>query len=260
MKAGVPKTLTPISGDNPLLHFILTGLEAAGITNLLVVTGFKPGPLQSYVNEHWNGEATFIFNARYASWGNFHSARLAVDQSPQSDLLIVNSDIVVHPDVFRRAAAAPGDLVLAVQDRDDLTEEDMRVQLGAGAAAPRDRGGAGSAGAQGRRVVAIGKDIPMAQSHGEFCGVSLLRPAAARAFAEVATDLQWQARTSLYYEDIYAQALDGLDARAVGVGPDEYAEVDRPEDLAGAAAVVEAHPGAWQPAGEPTAADRTAAP
>ncbi len=173
-----PKTLIPIDGDAPLLHFILAGLARAGIDDLLVVTGYGAAQVEEFVTKEWSGTAVFVFNARWASWGNFHTVRLAIDQSPGCDLLTVNSDVVVHPDVYKRVASAPGDLVLAVQRRPRLDNEDMRVQLA------------------GDKVRAIGKNLRMGISHGEFAGVSLMRPPAAAHYAETATDLEWGAETS----------------------------------------------------------------
>jgi choline kinase len=171
---------------------------------------------------------TFVRNARYASWGNFHSVRVALDQSPGMDVLVVNSDVVVHPEVYRRTADAPGALVLAVLRSRHLDEEDMRVEL------------------SGDRVVAIGKDLKMPLSHGEYAGVSLLRPEAAQLYGELSTELEWRARTTLYYEDVYGLMIERkVDTRAARVEPGEYAEVDTPEDVAAAVAVVEAHSGAW---------------
>jgi choline kinase len=226
MGGDVPKALKRVEDNEPLLYYILQGLKQAEVDDLLVVTGFKPSDVQDFVSEHW-GEALFVFNARYASWGNFHSVRMGLEQSPGMDVMVVNSDIVIHPDVYRRVAGAPGDLVLAVERRHRLDMEDMRVTL---------RGG---------RVRAIGKDLKQAHSHGEFDGVSLIRPGAARLYADIATDLQWRAQTSIYYEDIYSLILERIDARAVDVQPGEYAEVDVPEDMAAAAAVLQRHTGAW---------------
>jgi choline kinase len=226
MGGDVPKALKRVEDNEPLLYYILQGLKQAEVDDLLVVTGFKPSNVQNFVSEHW-GEATFVFNARYASWGNFHSVRMAIDQSPGMDLMVINSDIVIHPDVYRRVAGAPGDLVLAVERRHRLDMEDMRVTL------------------RGSRVRAIGKDLKQAHSHGEFDGVSLIRAAAARLYADIATDNQWYARTSIYYEDIYSLILERIDARAIDVQPGEYAEVDVPEDMAAAAAVLQRHAGAW---------------
>lgn len=215
-----PKALIPMGDHAPLLHHALAGLRSAGIEDLLVVTGFMPQAVEAAVAENWTGEATFVRNVRYASWGNFHSVRVALDSSPGFDVLVVNSDIVVAPDVFTRVANGPGDLVLAVQKRMRLNDEDMRVHL------------------EGTRVRGVSKAMSRARSHGEYAGVSLLRTAAHGPYQEVATRFEWTGETSLYYEDVYHRMADVVDVRAVIVGLDEYAEVDTPEDVAFATAVI----------------------
>ncbi|MFN2526721.1 MAG: NTP transferase domain-containing protein [Actinomycetota bacterium] len=220
--ADLPKTLVPVGPHHGLLHYLLEGLKAAGISEVLIVTGFNPDAVMEFATKKWGEEGlTFVFNARYASWGNFHSLRLALDQSPGADVLVVNSDIVISHQVFGRVREAWGDLVLAVQRRNDLDEEDMRVEL------------------EDSRVVAIGKSLKMVRSHGEYAGVSLLRPEAARLYLDIASDLEWRAETSLYYEDVFARMIGAIDVRAAEVGPGEYAEVDVPEDFALARQVIE---------------------
>jgi len=77
------KTLIPMGDHRPLLHYILAGLDRAGVQDLMVVTGFAAQDVADFATEHWTGdEPKFVFNARYASWGNFHSVRVALDQSP----------------------------------------------------------------------------------------------------------------------------------------------------------------------------------
>ena len=222
------KTLFPIGDHQPLLYYILSGLERAGIRDVLIVTGFRPRDVESYVAEHDGGlETAFVRNARYATWGNFHSVRLALERSPNDDVMVVNSDVVVHPDVYRRVAESEGDLVLAVQERPDLDAEDMRVRVEDG------------------RLLGIGKDLDMAVSHGEHSGVSLVRPAAARLYTEACTNLEWSGRTADYYEDVYSRLLKEVDGRVVPVAPSEYAEVDTPEDVARAAEIISHHASAW---------------
>jgi choline kinase len=223
------KTLLPVRAHEPLLYYTLRGVEQVNITDLLVVTGFASKQVQEYVGSNWNHEATFVFNARYASWGNFHTVRVAIDQSPGADLLVINSDIVVPPAVFKRVLETPGDLVLAVQRREDLDEEDMRVRLA------RDR------------VLDISKSVKPVHSHGEFAGVSLLRRDAARLYSEICSDLEWGADTSIYYEDVYRMMIDRIDVRAAAVEPGEYAEVDTPRDLEAADQVIRAHAESWPP-------------
>lgn len=230
MGGRTPKTLLPIGDHEPLLHYILAGLKKAGVEDLLVVTGFEAAQIQDYVGERWNeDDVTYVFNARYASWGNFHSVRMAIDQSPGMNVLVVNSDIVVHPDVYAKVARTEGDLVLGVQWRQthQLDEEDMRVRL------DKDK------------VRAIGKDLPMAHSHGEFAGVSLIRPEAAKEYSNIATNLEWRAVTTLYYEDIYGAIIPRVDVRAALVPGEQYAEVDEPSDIAAAVHVIEHNAAAW---------------
>lgn len=228
MGGAEPKTLIPLGGREPMLFHILSGLKMAGIDGVLIVTGFRPQAIQDYIGSHFADlDVTYVFNARFASWGNFHSVRVALDQSPGSDVLVVNSDVVVHPDVYPRVVETGGDLVLAVQKRRVLDDEDMRVRL------------------EGNKVLGIGKDLKRAFSQGEYAGVSLLRPSAARAYGDVANGLEWAADTDLYYEDVYARILETVEARAARVDEHEYAEVDTPEDVAAALAVVERHPDPW---------------
>jgi len=222
-----PKTLIPVA-EHPMLHYILEGLKIAGVDDLLVVTGFEGGQIEEFVTEHWSAQVAFVFNARWASWGNFHSVRMALDQSPGFDVLCVNSDVVVHPDVYKKTLAVQAPLVLAVQRRPNLDQEDMRVEL------------------DGDRIRQISKHVKPARSHGEFGGVSLVRPEAARLYLDTSTDWEWRGEPTGYYEDVYATMLDRVDTRAAFIRIDEYAEVDVPEDLPDAAALIARSPDAWK--------------
>lgn len=224
MGGDTPKTLKPVGEKGPLLDYLIEGLKQAEVPDLMVVTGHRYGEVESYVTEKWGSEnLTFVRNMRYASWGNFHSVRVAVDQSPGFDLMVVNCDIVTHPEVYRRVIESEGELILSVQKRDRLDTEDMRVQL------------------DGSRVLGVSKELKMARSHGEYTGVSLLRGKAHRVYGNICNEMQWRARTSLYYEDIYNMMIGKVDARAAHVAAGEYAEVDTPEDLQAAERVIERH-------------------
>jgi L-glutamine-phosphate cytidylyltransferase len=223
-----PKPLIALDDHEPMLYYALHGLKKAGINDLLVVTGFLSSEITEFVNKHWGDEGVqFVFNARWASFGNFHSVRMALDQSPGFDLLIVNSDLTIHPDVFSRCLNTPGDLVLAVEQRLRLDPEDMRVRL------------------DGDRVKRISKYLKMSLSQGEFCGVSLIRPQAAGAYLQVASDLEWGGDITQYYEDVYDRILAEVDVRAAEVRQGEYAEVDTPDDVPAALGVIERHREAW---------------
>jgi choline kinase len=222
MGGATPKSLLPL-GDHPsMLQYLLDGLKKAPVDDLLVVTGHRSSEVEEFVTERWTeAPVSFVRNMRFASWGNFHSVRTALDQSPGMDLMVVNCDIVVNPEIYRRVIEHRGDLILAVQKRKRLDQEDMRVEL------------------RGDRVLGVSKHLKMPRSHGEYAGVSLLRGEAHRAYSDTCNDLEWRAQTQLYYEDVYAMMLDRLDARAADVLPGEYAEVDAPEDVPAAVQVAD---------------------
>lgn len=224
MGGQTPKTLLPIGDKGSLLSYILAGLQKAGVDDLLVVTGHRADEVQAAATEAWGGGSiSFIRNMRYASWGNFHSVRMAVDASPGMEVMVVNCDIVVHPDVYTRVIEKPGDLVLAVQRKQRLDEEDMRVHL------------------DGDRALGVSKKLVPARSHGEYAGVSLLRGIGHRRYVDESSARQWRADTGGYYEDVYNSIIPGIDTRAATVAAGEYAEVDTPEDVGAAAGVIERH-------------------
>lgn len=223
-----PKTLIPLGGKPPLLHYILRGLSIAGIMRVKIVTGFRPEDIEAFVAAGpRRPEVTYAANPRWAEAGNYHSLRVGLESTAGNDVLVVNCDVVVHPDVYRRVAGAPADLVLALQARDDLDTEDMKVELRNGS------------------IAAIGKALAPERSHGEYAGVSLVRPAAAAAYLEACERVEAEGDTSGYYEDLYARVLDRVTTAAAPVGPGEYAEVDEPADVAHAVEVIDSLDGVW---------------
>ena len=237
MGGETPKTLIPLDGKGPMLEYIIEGLKKAPVDDLLVVTGHRHTEVEEKTKELWGEErVTFLRNMRYASWGNFHSVRVALDASPGMDLMVVNCDIVVHPDIYKRVIESKGDLVLAVQRKQRLDDEDMRVRL------------------DGDKVLGVSKSLIHAHGHGEYAGVSLLRGRGPRVYQDIASSLEWLGsapasrtgamsapETGVYYEDIYNQMAEHVDARAASVAAGEYAEVDTPEDVEDAVAVIERH-------------------
>ena len=224
----MPKTLIPLEEDGPLLDYILRGIAGAGVGKLVVVTGFMPDALKRHVASCDAAlDVTFVHNPLWEERGNYHSLRVALEALPQRAVLAINCDVIVVPKVYQRVASAEADLALAVQRRNDLNQEDMRVRVEDGS------------------VTAISKQLDMSESHGEFAGVSLLRPAAAGRYITTCDRNDRAGRTSGYYEDVFAQILDDRPAAAVEVPMNGYAEVDVPEDVPAARAVIASNRGAW---------------
>jgi choline kinase len=102
-----------------------------------------------------------------------------------------------------------------VDDRKTLAQEEMKIVLG------RDGG-----------VARITKEMDPAVAVGEYIGVTLIEPAAARPLTE-ALEATWRRDPGLYYEDAYQAYVDG--GRRIDIcpiGEVSWVEVDNHDDLA----------------------------
>lgn len=244
----IPKCMVKVAG-RPILHHQLAALHGAGVTDVVVVRGYRGDlidggafPLRFVENPEWprnNILASLMYAAEEMDQGFFFSY----------------SDIVFAPDVTQKLAAAAGsaaDLGAAlIVDRrwheayvgrtlHPIPEAELaRVEA--------DPGG-------GERVTRVGKlAVPPEQAAGEFIGLAWFSPAGARALRGV-----WQqalASTGLEAPFGRAKALrnayltDALNAMAEAgqrLAPvyidGQWREIDTGQDLAAAEPIV----GGWR--------------
>jgi len=218
LTAALPKTLLPVAGERTILELALANLAAAGITDVAVVVGFAADRVRERVpslERDCGVRLRLVPNDRAGEWNNCYSLWLARDELSDG-ALVVNGD-TVHPASVEHtvlAARGPG-VLLALDDRKPLAEEEMKVELGPSGRAAR-----------------ISKGLDPAAAAGEYIGVSLVEPAAAERLA-AALEATWRRDPSRYYEDGYQEFLDR--GSAVGVAPIgvvDWVEVDTPADLA----------------------------
>jgi choline kinase len=198
-----------------------------GISEVCVVIGFGG----EQVRRAAAGVCDFLENPHYAHTNSLYSLVLA-RRWVRGEVLIANGDVLAHPEIFRRLAAARGN-ALAFDSRSGQDPEHMKV-----AHSPEGR------------LRAIDKLLPAPKVHGESLG--LFRVAADDAsdfFADAASvleaggPLQWApaglARFAL------RRPVDCLD-----VSGWPWCEIDFPEDMDRARQEVwrqieEATAGAW---------------
>ena len=215
----LPKTLLPVAGDRTILDFAVKNLATVGITDVAVVVGHAADAIRERVPDlerTYGVSLALLFNDRYDVWNNAYSLWLAREAFADTALL-VNGDTVHPPVVEERLLAARGaaPVVLAVDDRKELAEEEMKVIL--------DGDG---------RLQRINKAIEPSTAHGEYIGVTLIEPEAAARLSE-ALQAVFERDTTLYYEDGYQQYADwGETVRVAPIGVRNWIEVDNHEDLA----------------------------
>lgn len=97
------KTLLEVGG-RAILGRILDGLEANGITEVYIVTGYRADEVEKYVNREFESlGCTFIRNERYASTNNIFSMALALEKVElDADIILIESDLIYEPAVIAR--------------------------------------------------------------------------------------------------------------------------------------------------------------
>jgi len=212
----LPKTLLPLGENGTILDLVLGNLAAAGVDEVVVVTGFAAERVDEAVpslEERHGIRVEPLVNERAEEWNNAHSLWLARDAFAGGALL-VNGDTVHPPSVEETLLAARGGGVLLAVDRArEPGAEAMKVSLD----------GEG-------RLLRISKGL--GEPDGEYIGVAYLGAEAAGSLAD-ALEATWRRDPSLYYEDGFQElAHRGGDVRGEPIGSVEWVEVDDDADLA----------------------------
>jgi choline kinase len=214
----LPKTLLPLDDGRTILDLALANLGAAGIEDVVVVTGFAAERVEERATElerRHGVRLELLFNERAEEWNNAYSLWLAREAFADG-VLLVNGDTVHPGSVETSLLAARGpDVLLAVDREKQLGEEEMKVLLSENGTLRR-----------------ISKELDPASSAGEYIGVALIEPSAAGPLAD-ALEATWRREPSLYYEDGFQELADrGGELRGVPIGAVDWVEVDDHDDLA----------------------------
>jgi choline kinase len=223
----LPKALLPVDGQVTILDIALRNLAAVGMETVVVVVGYAAEAVRERTRqlEQQHGvRLELIANDRAQEWNNAYSLWLAREHFAQG-VLLVNGD-TVHPVSVEQtllasagaeasATGGAGAIILAVDDRKKLADEEMKVTLNAD-----------------RTIARITKNMDPATAYGEYIGVTLIQPAAAAQLAD-ALEATWRRDPSLYYEDGYQYLADQgtTPIRIAPIGTVEWVEVDNHDDL-----------------------------
>jgi choline kinase len=214
----LPKALVPVDGERTVLDVILANFAAVELRDVAVVVGYAAGAVterRSELERRYGVRLTLIDNDRAEEWNNAYSLWCARDLLTEG-VLLSNGDTVHPVSVEEDLLASSGaPLRIAVDDRKTLAQEEMKIVLG------RDGG-----------VARITKEMDPAVAVGEYIGVTLIEPAAARPLTE-ALEATWRRDPGLYYEDAYQAYVDG--GRRIDIcpiGEVSWVEVDNHDDLA----------------------------
>lgn len=238
LAAGVGSRLAPLTNDRPKVLVEVLGrsflvrqldlLAAAGIasSDVVVVAGYKQDRVEAEL-ARGGYRCNVVHNERFADWNNFNSLLVARDALAGHAFLQLDGDTILDDKLLPAVLAATGDALLAVDCRDELDDETMKVETDP----PRTATG---------KVVAISKKLDPARCAGEYIGVTRLSATAAAKIFEDLARFPHEQLTHEYYEHAYHRLTRSGDVPfgIVDVHHCKVLEIDTVEDLARAEALL----------------------
>jgi histidinol-phosphate/aromatic aminotransferase/cobyric acid decarboxylase-like protein/choline kinase len=102
------KTLLPVL-EHTILGRIIDGLLYNHVRDIVLVTGYRADDIHAYMDDNYGDlDVEYVHNERYAETNNIYSLALAFDNVEiDTDLLIIESDLIYHPSVIDQIIKSP---------------------------------------------------------------------------------------------------------------------------------------------------------
>jgi choline kinase len=221
--AGIGQRLRPLTDDRPkalvdvggetILGRAVRQILAAGVREIVLATGYREEAVRDAMTS-CAVPVRYCRNEAFDRTQNAVSLFLCREAVGDRAFFKLDGDLLFQDDVIGRLSSSAGELAVAVERRDDLGEEEMKVT------------------ADGDRVLSFGKHLVPATSAGESIGIERVSGVAVSSLFHGLEQAVSAGETTLYYEDVYARLIArGLDARLVDVTDLAWTEVDTPADL-----------------------------
>ncbi len=194
-----PKCLLQV-GERCLLQRTIDAIVECGITELVLVTGYRQEMIEEFVaktyinssnTENKNLKFDFIANPRYNETNNIYSLYLTSPVVRGRDFVLLDSDILFDPEVLRRVVEAPSANALAL-NRHELGDEEIKVIA--------DQEG---------RVMEISKVCSIEKSEGESVGIEKMSATYSEALFETLDQMIGvEGQDNVFYEKAFERLID----------------------------------------------------
>ena len=225
LAAGMAKRLRPLTDTKPkcllevagrtLLERTVDAMHQAGITEFVVVTGYRADQIRDFLTAHFS-QFTFHFlhNADYEHNNNIYSLWMSGQVVRDKEFLLMDSDILCDPAAVVRIAAER-ESALAV-NRHELGEEEMKVVVDAEC-----------------RITEISKTCRPEDAMGESVGIEHVTADYSEAlFRELDQMITNEGLIDIFYERAFERLIpQGHTFRVVDTTSYFSYELDTPEDF-----------------------------
>ena len=236
LAAGMAKRLRPLTdtkpkcllkvGERTLLERTVAAMAAAGITEFVVVTGYRAEMIKDFLENLdnldnldnleslGNPKFTFLHNADYEHNNNIYSLWMAGQAVRGKEFLLMDSDILCDPAAVLRIANEK-EAALAV-NRHELGEEEMKVVVD-----------------DALRITEISKTCRPEDAMGESVGIEKMTVAYSEAlFRELDQMILNEGLSDIFYERAFERLIpQGHTFRVIDTTNYFSYELDTPEDF-----------------------------
>ncbi len=216
-----PKCLIDFGGRS-LLDRQLDTLAGNGVGEAVVVTGFHDDLINEALSRRSGGpDVRTIYNPFYKVADNLGSLFMAREEL-SGDCLVWNGDTLVSDTLMARVVGNDrAGICVTIDRKDSYDEDDMKVVV--------DPDG---------RLRAIGKRISQGVN-GESIGLLAFRSGGAERFREaIERDIRAPEGTTIWYLRVIHHLAERSDVWTFDINGEEWGEVDFPEDVERAQALV----------------------
>ena len=225
LAAGMAKRLRPLTdtkpkcllkvGERTLLERTVDAMRQAGITEFLVVTGYRGEMIREFLTTHYpQATIQYLDNVDYEHNNNIYSLWMACQKVRGCDFLLMDSDILCDPVAVVRIAQEQT-AALAV-NRHELGEEEMKVVVDAN-----------------NRITEISKTCRPEDAMGESVGIEKITADYSEALArELDQMILQEGLIDIFYERAFERLIpQGHTFKVVDTTHYFSYELDTPEDF-----------------------------
>jgi len=223
------KALLHVAGKAIVSHLV-AGLAAAGVDDIIVVTGHCAREVESHLRGHHpDTHFSFVHNEDFERSNNIVSLAAGLGHAIDDDLLLAECDIILDPALLARLVASAGDVALV-----------DRYRPGQGGTVARIDEPSRSV----HELIPAADQTRHMDLTATFKTVNIYR--LSRAFVAILRTrlaVEQRARPLAFYETVFASLLSegAVTMRALVAAPHYWTEIDDAADLARAEAQFPSH-------------------
>lgn len=210
-----PKSLLEVNGK-PILQNMLENVEAVGINEVVVITGYLEEMIKAYIQEHFPQlSVTYVHNGKYLDTNTGYSLLLAKEAIGDDSFVKFDADVMFEEAILEKLVHDPHETALCIDRNINLEAEEVKAIT-----------------TSDGKVLEVGKKLDPHKATGESIGIEKIGKEAAKVlFGELANLMQDEKNWKEYYDDSYTTLVNkGVPFYAVDITGLKWVEIDTHQD------------------------------